>query len=36
MTKLCQKIFEARNVFEKLEVLVVKRIEDPKKKEHRT
>ena len=31
--KLYQKIFEAGNVFEKPEVLVVKTIEDPKEKE---
>ena len=32
MIKLYQEIFEAGNVFEKPEALVVKRIEDPKEK----
>ena len=34
MIKLYQEIFEAENVFEKPEALVVKRIEDPKEKKH--
>jgi hypothetical protein len=34
MINLYQEIFKAGNVFEKSEVLVVMRIEDPKEKEH--
>ena len=34
MIKLYQKIFEAGNIYEKPEALTVKRIEDPKEKEH--
>jgi hypothetical protein len=34
MIKLYRETFEAGNAFEKPEVLVVKRIKDPKEKEH--
>jgi hypothetical protein len=34
MIKLYQEILEAGNVFEKPEVLIVRRIEGPKEKKH--